>query len=209
MARQVQEINAGSMADIAFLLLIFFLVTTTMDVDKGLTRQLPPPSADKNESEQINERNIFLVLINKENQLAIEAEPANVGELKDRTKDFLTNPRKSGNLAELVPVSVRLKEAQEKKDLKTVAILQNILTKMGDVDITKGIVSLQNDRGTKYSIYIEVQNEIVAAFNELRDDASKMYFGGKLFDELSKEEQDMVKMIYPLSISEAEPRSIK
>ena len=88
--RQVGEINASSQADIAFLLLIFFLVTTSMNVDQGLFRQLPPPSdGQEQEHEKINERNIFIVLINKDNRLAIEGEPADFNELTDRTIRFL------------------------------------------------------------------------------------------------------------------------
>lgn len=210
MARQVGEINASSQADIAFLLLIFFLVTTSMDVDQGLFRQLPPPTQEEQENtEKINERNIFIVLINKDNQLAIEAEPADINELTDRTIEFLTNPRNKENLADKVKASVKYEEAVAKGRTDEAAALKKLVDSYGDPEITKGIVSLQNDRGTNYETYIAVQNNIVAAFNIVRDRFSKEHFDGRVYDELTSDEQKLVKLVVPLNISEAEPRSIK
>ena len=208
--RQVGDINASSQADIAFLLLIFFLVTTSMDVDQGLLRQLPPPSTEEQpKTEQINERNIFIVLINKDNQLAIEGEQADFNELTDRTIKFLTNPANSENLAEQVKASVKYDELASKPDKKAEAeAMKAVLDNCGDVNITRGVVSLQNDRGTKYETYIQVQNSIVAAFNICRDEFAKEYFG-KVYDEISADEQKIVKTVFPHNISEAEPRSVK
>jgi len=207
--RQVGEINASSQADIAFLLLIFFLVTTSMNVDQGLFRQLPPPSDGKElDHEKINERNIFIVLINKDNRLAIEGEPADFNELTDRTIRFLTNPANSENLAEQVKASKKYDDAVAAGKTEEAATFKALVDRCGDPNITRGVVSLQNDRGTKYETYIQVQNSIVAAFNICRDNFAKEYFG-KIYDELNADDQKLVKTVFPLSISEAEPRSIK
>lgn len=112
MAKKVGDLNASSQADIAFLLLIFFLVTTSMSVDQGLYRQLPPPQEDKKENtDKINERNIFIVLINKDNQLAIEGELADISTLTERTIEFITNPKDKADLAERVKASKKLEDA--------------------------------------------------------------------------------------------------
>lgn len=187
MAKQVQEINAGSMADIAFLLLIFFLMTTTMDIDSGITRKLPaptPPNAP--EPPPIKERNVYIVLINTYNQLFVESEVMDIKNLKAGVKEFITNPSNNPNLS-------------EKKDKE--------IAGLGVVQISKGVVSLQNDRNTSYEKYIEVQNELVAAFNELREEFSKQQFGIS-FEELDDERKRAVKELYPQSISEAEPRNV-
>ncbi|MBN2758607.1 MAG: biopolymer transporter ExbD [Bacteroidales bacterium] len=187
MARPLQEINAGSMADIAFLLLIFFLVTTTMDIDSGILRQLPPPKPDKEEPQDpIKERNVYIVLINSFDQLAVEGELMHVSKLCDGVKEFITNPKEKENLSE-----------KREKD--------NPL--FGKIEISKGVVSLQNDRSTSYARYIQVQNELVRAFNELRDEFSMRRFGMH-FNELDEEKQDAVKAAIPITISEAEPKNI-
>jgi len=209
MAKKVGDLNASSQADIAFLLLIFFLVTTSMSVDQGLYRQLPPPQEDKKENtDKINERNIFIVLINKDNQLAIEGELADISTLTERTIEFITNPKDKVDLAEKVKASKKLQEALDKGKAEEAAALKRLVEQCGDPDITKGVVSLQNDRGTSYETYIAVQNAIVAAYNITRDKFSQEQFG-KVYDELSSDEQKMVKLVIPLNISEAEPRSIK
>jgi len=191
MARPLQEINAGSMADIAFLLLIFFLVTTTMDVDSGITRRLPPPEQPNQEKPPpIKERNVYIVQINSYDQLAVEGELMHISKLCDGVKEFIANPANKDNLS-------------EKKEKN------NIL--FGKIMISKGVVSLQNDRSTSYARYIQVQNELVRAFNELRDEFSMNKFG-KLFNELDSEiDADKIKSVkeaIPVTISEAEPKNI-
>ncbi len=209
MAKKVGDLNASSQADIAFLLLIFFLVTTSMSVDQGLYRQLPPPQEDKKENtDKINERNIFIVLINKDNQLAIEGEVADINSLTDRTIEFITNPKDKADLAERVKASKKLEDATRDGKADEVVALKKLIDQCGDVDITKGVVSLQNDRGTTYETYIAVQNAIVAAYNITRDKFSQEQFG-KVYDDLTTDQQKLVKIVIPLNISEAEPRSIK
>jgi biopolymer transport protein ExbD len=190
--RELQEINAGSMADIAFLLLIFFLVATTMDIDTGISRLLPPmPEDEEQEDDQeIRERNVFVVLINKDDQLFVEREVIEVSQLKEMTKEFFVNPNDDPDLSEKRPLTVDF---------------------FGDMMVSKGVISLRNDIGTSYGKYIEVQNELAAAVNELRNQLCMQRFGKKYDDldplnETEKELIDAVKKVYPMAISEAEPR---
>ena len=140
--RKVQEINASSMADIAFLLLIFFLVTTTMSVDKGLSRRLPPPLPPNMEkpNTDVKKRNIFVVLINSNNQLLVQGEPLDVKQLREKAKTFIKNEAADPSLPEVLPIEVEIDGQKE-----TVLTTKNHL------------ISLQNDRGTLYQKYIEVR----------------------------------------------------
>jgi biopolymer transport protein ExbD len=187
--KKLQEINAGSMADIAFLLLIFFLVTTTMDTDTGLQRRLPPmPDEEEIDNTPIKERNVFIVLINSRDQLLVKGEPADVSQLREKAKEFIMNPNNDAELPE--------------KDLKYIEYLGR-----EEMVNEKGVISLQNDMATTYSVYMKVQNELVAAYNEVRDEFS-MSEWGKKYNELSKEQQDAVRAIYPMKLSEAEPKNV-
>ncbi len=182
------EINAGSMADIAFLLLIFFLVTTTMDVDSGITRRLPPPVEEPDEDIKIKERNILNVLVNKNDRLLVDGKPGDIRTLKDVAKNFM------------VPVFPDNPEHPE-TDLKTIDLI-------GEVHTSKGVISLKNDRGTSYEMYILVQNEIARAFNELKDEMAQRYFGTR-YDKLTKEDEiKAINEAVPVRVSEAEPENI-
>jgi len=209
--RSLPEVNAGSMADIAFLLLIFFLVTTTMDIDTGIIRRLPPPIQGDVPPMEINERNVFVVLVNKDNQVAIKGSLVDVEMIRGQVKEFFTNPTGNPKLSEQIPVQKRLDEelSKEEPDMTKVETFKAIIEQIGpDVTITKGIVSLQNDRVTKYKVYLLVQNEIVGAINELRDELAKQVWD-KPFDNLPEHQQELIRTIYPFAISEAEPRSLK
>ncbi len=187
MARSLGEINASSMADIAFLLLIFFLVTTTMNVDTGLARMLPPMPEDQEDTEQdVRERNIFTVLINKSDRLLVEGFPMDITMLREKTKEFIANPANDPGLPEKDVVDIEL---------------------FGPTEVSKGVISLQNDRGTSYRMYMLVQNELVAAYNELRDELARTKFG-RSYNELLEDEQKAVQRVYPQRISEAEPKSV-
>ena len=191
MARQkkkVPDLNAGSMADISFLLLVFFLVTTTMDTDTGITRRLPPPIEDPEMDVKVKERNIMNVMINKYDKLLVNGKPGDVATLKDLTKEFIT-PRPNDESAPEVEV----------KDIELI----------GNVMLNKGVVSLKNDRGTSYLMYISVQNELARAFNEMRDEMSLKHFNQHYADLTDKDKIDAINKAVPVRISEAEPEEIK
>jgi len=195
--RNAPEINAGSMADIAFLLLIFFLVTTTMDVDTGLTRKLPPPVEDEMEKPpEVKQRNVFQVLVNANNDLLVEGDIMDVSNLRESAKEFIIGDPNF--------IDEEMPEGKE----TTIPLL-------GTIMVSKQIVSLQNDRGTDYGMYIAVQNELVAAYNEVRNEFAERKFG-KTLSQLEKEAEnsktaeaqlDAVKDFYPQRISEAEPKN--
>ena len=195
--RKVQEINAGSMADIAFLLLIFFLVATTMNTDTGLVRMLPPmpPEDQKQEDIKVKERNLFLVFINGRGDIMAGAsgkqEPIDLHQLTERTKEFIVNPMDDENLPEKVNRDIELPDGSK-----------------WVYPVSEGVVSLQTTRDTGYQSYIMVQNELTRAFNEVRDEVAMKKFGAK-FSELSEDQRNAVSKAVPLKISEAEPRNIK
>ncbi len=201
MARITPEVNAGSMADIAFLLLIFFLVTTTMDVDVGLTRMLPPPLDPEQEPPPpIRERNVFPVLINARDQLLVNQRPGSIETLKDQAKEFLLNPYNDPNLSEQPRFSER-SSLTENEELA--------MQVLGDIRVSRGVISLQNDRGTSYDMYIRVQNELAAAINEIRDELSRNQFGVP-FERLRNEDHMLaIRTAVPMRISEAEPKDVE
>ena len=185
MSKKMPEVPAASLADIAFMLLIFFLVTTTMDVDSGLERRLPQWVEEQLDEEvDVKERNVFVVLVNRNNDLLVENEWTDIKDLREKAKEFMANPADDVNLPEKEPKEIPF---------------------FGEVMVTKGVISLSNDLNTQYGTYIAVQNELVAAINELRDELAKSKFQ-KPFVELETEQQDAIRDIYPSRISEAEPK---
>ncbi|MCR4910195.1 MAG: biopolymer transporter ExbD [Bacteroidales bacterium] len=186
--KKTPGLNTSSTADIAFLLLCYFLMTTTMGSQTGLSRRLPPmPDPNqKVEDQKVNRRNIIVVRINSADKVLAGSEGIELAFLKDKIKEFLDNPNNDPNLPE--------KEIKEIEGFKA-------------VPVSKGVISLQNDRGTSYSKYIAVQNELVKAVNELRDEFSMANFG-KVYARLSEEEQGWVKKAVPQNISEAEPKDV-
>lgn len=186
--RAVPELNSSSTADISFILLIFFLTTTSMDTDKGLARRLPPPPEENQEMDEtkIKERNVLQVRINAMDELMIGGDYADLSEVRERAKEFIENPNNLATLPDKVAKEIEM---------------------FGTVYITdKHVISLQSDRGTSYKKYFEVQNELVAAYNELRDELAQAKFG-KSFIECSEEENLAIREYYPMKISEAEPKN--
>ena len=200
--RSAPEVNAGSMADIAFLLLIFFLVTTTIETDSGINRKLPPMD-EIIDPPIIKERNIFTVVVNKNNQILVEEKPMDLRDLRKEAVAFLDNGGGLGDEA--------CDFCQGNKD------------RSSSDNPEKAIISLKNDRETDYKVYISVQNELVAAYNELRYreftrlypsenmsyvEADKKYSdprSDKTVKEKLKEKLSVIKTLYPMKLSEAEP----
>jgi biopolymer transport protein ExbD len=205
MPRKSPEVNAGSMADIAFLLLIFFLVTTTIETDSGINRKLPPME-DQIDPPIIREKNIFTVVVNKYSQILVEEDLTDIKDLRGLAMDFLDN---GGGIGE---------EACE--------YCQGERSPRSSDNPEKAIISLKNDRETPYKAYIAVQNELVAAYNELRNrEFMKLYpsEGLTYFEadfiyndprttgsqkEDLKDKLSVVKKLYPQKLSEAEPSKV-
>jgi|TARA_B110000263_G_scaffold120760_1_gene105076 biopolymer transport protein ExbD len=206
MPRKPPEVNAGSMADIAFLLLIFFLVTTTIETDSGINRKLPPME-DQIDPPIIREKNIFTVVVNKYSQILVEEELTDIKDLRGRAMDFLDNGGGKGEEACNYCQGDGNPRSSDNPD--------------------KAVISLKNDRETPYKAYIAVQNELVAAYNELRDrefinrypNEGLTYFEADFIysdprttvgQKMNlKEKLDVVKKLYPQKLSEAEPSKVR
>jgi biopolymer transport protein ExbD len=186
--RKTPGLNTQSTADIAFLLLCYFLMVSTMDQNNGLQRRLPPmpDQNQKAEDQKVNRRNIIVVKINSADRLLAGNAPIDVSQLKDKIKEFLTNPSDDPNLP-----------AREDTEIEG----------FGTYPVSKGVISLQNDRGTSYRAYIAVQNELVKAVNELRDEFGRQHWG-KPYVALTEDQQTIVKKAIPQNISEAEPKDV-
>lgn len=201
MAKKIPQINASSMADISFLLLIFFLVTTSMDVNQGLARRLPPPSQQQEntppQEAKVKNRNILIVKINKKNlvsysdgSMAIgDLEEISIDNLRAKAKEFILNAKNEAYLPILT-----------EEDVDTGNGIRRIL-------YTKDhVISVQNDVDTQYQAYLDVQNELVAAYNEIRNQIALEWYGKKTYNELNDAQQKVIQKYYPMKISEAEPK---
>ena len=187
MGRKTPGLNTSSMSDISFLLLAFFLLVSNINTDQGIARRLPPPlPPNQPKPPEVKERNIFVVKINSKDRLLFNGEVGDISDLKDRAKEFLGNPTNSPELPEKISMDIPL---------------------LGSMDVSKGIISLQNDRGTSYDMYVAVQNELTAAINEMRNELSVSKFGRRYAD-LSKSQAEAVDQAIPIAISEAEPTKI-
>jgi len=200
MARRLApEVNAGSMADIAFLLLIFFLVSTTIETDYGISRKLPPSPEEEPVDIFIKEKNLFQVMINQQNELFVEKAPMELKDLKEAAKAFLDN---GGG-----------------KDTESCSYCKGEGNPKSSDNPQKAVISLVNSRETSYETYIAVQNELVKAYTELRNrEALKMY--GISYSEMKYALKDVsrskdkkllkdritkIQQMYPEKLSEAEP----
>ena len=186
--RKMPGINGSAMADLAFVILMFFLLTSSMDTHSGLQRRLPPPLPDDVDipDVDINRRNLFVVRINSMNQLLVQGEFMDVRQLRDKAKEFIKNEFNEPHLPE---------------------IFEEYFEHFGIVAVTREhVISLQTDVDTQYQAYMEVQNELLAAYNELRDEFARARLG-RSFNELSADMQRAVIRVFPQKISEAEPRN--
>ena len=187
MVKKSPTINGGSTADLAFLCLAFFMMTSSMDHDQGIIRRLPPPLPPNAEKPEIKERNVLMVLVNLHDQIRVRGENLNISELRAVTKEFLRNPNSDPRKSE-----------QREIDIPN----------LGKAMVSRGVVSLQNDHGTSYEMYIKVQNELTAAFNELRDELSRERFGIRFKDLRDEDRREAIQKAVPIAISEAEPKDI-
>jgi len=186
--RKVPGINGSSSADIAFMLLLFFLLTTSMDTDRGLARRLPrPPESEKPDEQEVNKRNILMVQVNSYDQIQCAGEEVTLPVLREKAKEFIENANDD--------IHLPIREADS-------------IPFFGVVMRTKQhLISLQCDRTTSYQKYIDVQNELAAAYTELRDVISKQQFGKRFYDLEDEEHRGAVMKYYPQMISEAEPKN--
>ena len=187
MAAKTPELNASSMADIAFLLLIFFLVTTTMDVDTGIGRKLPPPPDPSVKPPDVKDRNVMNILVNKSDRLLINGRPGDLSTLQEDTKEFMTpHFPDDSNFPEVFEEDIEL---------------------LGTVIRTRGLISLKNDRGTSYKMYIAVQDRLAQAFTELKDELAQKKFGRK-YKNITEDQKKAIGKAIPARVSEAEPEDI-
>ncbi len=200
--RSAPEVNAGSMADIAFLLLIFFLVTTTMEKDKGIARQLPPIQDSNIIPPKIKKKNLFIVLVNKNDQLLVNERSMELKDLREAAIEFLDNGGATSSSPDYC------KYCKGKRSISS------------SDNPNKAVISVQNDRLTSYNTYIAVQNELVAAYNSLRNRESKRLYGWEYTEikqeidagtylgdkEATQEKLKVIQQLYPLKLSEAQPK---
>ena len=189
--RKVPGLNASSTADISFILLIFFLVTTSMDTDRGLAVRLPnPPEENEQDPPKIRESNTMIVNVNMNNQIMVtiakEPREIQVSELRELAKEFIANPEDKIDLPEKMAVELP--------------------APFGVQMVTKNhVISLQTDRATSYDTYFQVENELYGAYNDLRDELARKTFG-RPYRECTEDEQFACRQYYKCVISEAEPR---
>ncbi|MDR2893883.1 MAG: biopolymer transporter ExbD [Alistipes sp.] len=191
--KQVKEINASSMADIAFLLLIFFLVATTMNVDTGITRQLPPipPEQQITEDLKVRERNLMPILVNNQDAIMVQGQPMHISQLTAAVQRFVLNPTGDENMPEKKNTDIPMPDGST-----------------WTYPVSEGVVSLQSTTGASYDAYVQVQNELTRAFSELREDLSMQRFR-RSYTALTAEEQTAIELAIPLKVSEAEPRNVE
>ena len=191
-SKKIPEINASSQADIAFTVLIFFLVVSTMDIDTGIVRMLPP-MADPNvkqEDIKVKERNLLLVFVSGSGNIMAGGKVIALEALKDKAKEFILNPLDDKDLPEKKETEIEMPDGSK-----------------WVYPVSEGVISLQNTRDTSYQVYIKVQNELTRAFNEVRDEVAMSKFG-KEFSDLDDAERKVITKAIPMKISEAEPRKM-
>lgn len=182
--RKIPGLNATATADISFMLLIFFLMTSSMDTDKGLPRQLPPPQQEQQVELKVKERNVLQLKLDENDQLTCNGESIGAEELTERIKMFVANPNDDPTLPE-----------KSERDV-------NYFGRCTVSD--RHILSIQVSRQTSYDAYFQLQNTIVAAYRQLRNELALKQFGRPLA-KCSQQEREAIGMVYPQRISEEVP----
>jgi biopolymer transport protein ExbD len=159
-----------------------------MDTDIGITRILPPPVKNKDENVKVKDRNVLKILINSHDLMLVNGKPGDISTLPQRVENFMALHPNDKNYPE---------------------VKEEYIPQLGKkVMMTKGVVSLKNDRGTSYKMYIKVQNALAKAFDEMKDQASLKYFGVKYNDLVDQKKIDLINKLVPIRVSEAEPENV-
>ncbi|MDR2065326.1 MAG: biopolymer transporter ExbD [Prevotellaceae bacterium] len=187
--KEMPDLNGAGMSDISFLLLCFFLMTSSMDQSMGIHRVLPPipPEDQKVPENQIKGHNVLQVLVDGQDRLSVNARITDLNDLKEAAKEFILNPNNDPS-----------KSSKKEEDIPGV----------GMYPVSEAVISLQNVRSTSYEAYLRVQNELTKAYNELRDEAAREIFGRK-FADLNETQRDAITKIYKQRISESPPKDTR
>jgi len=179
------SVNATSSADIAFILLLFFLLTGSLNPDLGIFRHLLPDTSEARlkKRKNIEQRDFLVFTVTDKNELLMDGKPVWLPELRNTAKTFIANPDKLENLPR--------KETLDFEGVGKVEIAPN------------AVISLEMSRKTDYETYLKVFGELSAAYSELRDEFSQVHFG-RNYERLTAEQQSTVREIYPIRISERE-----
>ena len=180
--KEVPQLNTTSTADISFMLLIFFLVTSSMDTDKGLTSQMPPPEdTTEQQDQEVKKRNVLELQLDADDVLTCNGETISYDELTKRVEEFVANVADDSDLPEKSEREVHLLGRCRVSD--------------------RHIITIEADRQTTYNAYFEMQNAIARGYNHLRDRLARQRFG-HAYTACSQEERDAIVMVYPKRISE-------
>jgi len=187
--KDVPEISGTGQSDISFLLICFFLMTSSMDQSMGLNRRLPPMPEDKpiDKPNEVKPHNVLLVLVDGQDRISVNGKTMDIRDLRSTAKEFILNPTNSPS-----------KSSKKAKDIAG----------LGSVQVSEAVISMQNVRSTSYDTYLGVQNELVAAYNELRNEESVARFNRK-FDDLNDRQREMIVEIYQQRISETPPKDTR
>lgn len=233
--RDIGEINAGSMADIAFLLLIFFLVTTTMDFDQGIPKVLPQKPPENMPPIKLLDRNVLTIQANFNDELLVNGEQLNVADLKEKVVEFMKNEQDKEDLPAMIEVTKtdcednirNLKQLMEKEpDSESFTVWESDLKewegRLTAVEVVGkfrvipklSVISVQTDNGTSYAYYMKIQDALKGAINQLRDEWCMKAYNVKFTALKETEVADMEKIrviraIVPERIAEMEPRNIQ
>ena len=181
---RVPELNTTSTADISFMLLTFFLVTTSMETDKGIARQLPPmPAGGEQSVNEVKRRNVMVIDIGAGDSLACNGRPVDMASLKGRVMEFVDNKSGSSALPERIERNIPL---------------------LGKCAVTANhVIFIHADRAATYKAYFGVQDAVTAAYNTLRDRLAEERFGRR-YSECTDAQQEAVREYYPMRLSEGD-----